>query len=147
MEKRWEGYKNSHNNPKQESYNMTISGLMREYGFDNFWMEEIETIEVEDESECRFHEGQWQMMLIDQGYQLTNERIARGCGNNMTEYRKANPESYQRDLARLREKVKCDLCGKTMNRGSIWQHQKKYCPNRPKPKPKTKISIRLKKQA
>ena len=125
---RWSKYRRHHNNPNCSGYNFKISELMREHGFDKFKIEALEEDEFEDRRELYAREGCWQELLMENGYNLTNTRVARGIGDNSSEYRKANPESYERDKARRRERIKCEVpgCNVTFTRGSKSSHMKHY---------------------
>ena len=125
---RWGHYRNLHNNPNHGNYNWKISELMREYGFDKFEIEALEQDEFESRSELYAREGCWQLMLMENGYNLTNTLVARGCSNNSSEYYKANPESYERKLARKRERINCEVpgCNATFTRSNKARHMKRY---------------------
>ena len=108
----------------QHNKHMKICKLMREYGWDKFDIALLEEIECEDKRELYWHEGQWQIMMKDAGYRLTNTKIARGIGNNSTEQYHANPESYEKKKAWSREKIPCPDCGKMITRDHMARHRK-----------------------
>jgi len=125
MKDRMRMYKNTHNNPKQEGhYKTKISKAMREHGFDRFTMGMMEEVEVEDniagKRELYSIEGSWQAMFENLGINLYNTVRAQGLGQGVD-----SEESYQRRLARQREKIPCDICGKMICRMGIGRHKKR----------------------
>ena len=111
-------YRSKHNNPSSKEYNYKINRMMREYGFSNFEISLLETVEVVDRRELFSREGGWMDTFEDLGIELYNTQKAQGLGNGPSE------ESYQKQLARQREKIPCPLCWKMINRNNIRDHQR-----------------------
>jgi len=116
MRQRWRHYKNDHQNPND---NMEIHKYMREKGFDKFEHEIVESYELDDKSELNHYEGVWQRTLNELGFDLKNTL---GAGNGGSSVK--GTQAYENKLARMKEKVTCELCGARVSRGHIRRHQR-----------------------
>ena len=121
--KRWREYKCQH---KTDS--LKICELMRNYGFDKFSIEVIEEVEVSDRSELYWIEGLWQKILIDNGYNLTNDKTNSGSGSGSKQWYADHPDRYkehlQRQYEKRKEKVNCPICGRLYSKSSLYRHKK-----------------------
>jgi len=119
MKDRMKNYRVLHHNPKQVGYTCKIHQAMREHGFDRFTMGLLEEVEVENKRELFSIEGGWQDTFEELGINLYNTVKAQGLGN-VYSY-----ETYQKRLAKQREKIPCDICGKMICRMGISRHKKR----------------------
>ena len=158
LDKRWSQYKNRVKDPKAKSNTHT---MMRKHGTDNYEMELLEEVEVENKYQMFAIEGTWQEMFENLGIKLYNTRRARGEKYGSPEAlatkrekireRRSSPEFRARDRERERERyreigsqrIQCELCGRSVTRKGIRRHQSSdYCLEN---RPKTSVVIRLKK--
>jgi hypothetical protein len=102
---------------------MKICKLMREYGWDKFDIQLIEEIECQDKRELFWHEDAWRDTMRDAGYILTNTNRSIGLDSRMDYYR-ANPESYEKHLDRMKEKIACPDCGKMLTKNHMARHRR-----------------------
>ena len=132
LNKGWNLYRNGHNYPSHNNYNMKICQLMREYGFDKFKIEILEQGEFEDRTKLFTREGWWQNKLKGDGYNLANTQVAHGISKKKgepgysVEYFKANPESYQKKLTQQKEQISCEICNVKFTRSNKSRHMKKF---------------------
>ena len=119
LDRRWNDYRSKHANPKTYDYKTKMSTMMREHGFSNFKMELLEKVEVKDRMELFSREGGWMDTFEELGIELYNTNKATGMGSGWR-----SEEAYQRDLARKRQKVPCEICGKLIARGNMWDHKR-----------------------
>jgi hypothetical protein len=150
LKQRWGGYKKKVKNPE---YKSNTHVTMREYGIDNYEMELLEEVEVENKYQLEEIEGGWQSMFKEFGIKLYNTREARGLQRGTPEYlareiernreRRADPEYRAREREIKSQRIECELCGRIGTRGHIREHQRSnYCMENRK---KTSVVIRLKK--
>lgn len=137
LARRWCSYRCVHKNEQGPDANWGIHKLMRKYGFDKFYYELLEEIEINDDRDLTNSEGIWQDIFIENGYKLTNRKIE-GIVNR--HQRSKQKGTYQRRLERNKERVNCPNCRKEMSR--IWFNKGhiKIC----RPKPRIPISVKIK---
>ena len=158
LETRWDEYEREVNNQRSDSNTYT---MMREHGINNYKMELLEEVEVENKCEMFAIEGMWQEMFEDLGIKLYNTLRARGQPHGSPESlatmrernreKRADPEYRARDRESERERyreigsqsIECELCGRDVTRKNIRAHQQRQiCLDN---RPKTTVMIRLKK--
>ena len=65
LKRRWNNYRSNHQDPKRRDYNMKISELMRDYGFDNFSIELLEDYPCKNRREAEAQEGYHMLLYRD----------------------------------------------------------------------------------
>ena len=115
---------------KDKRYNLPIYTIIRNNGgFDNWEFNMIE-------ENCGVErEKYW--------YEALNPTMnTNHCGHTALEYKRkyyASEKGRETILRNCRKKIKCEFCGKIMNKSSISRHKLYYCPNK-------KYKIELKKE-
>ena len=121
LERRWINYRSAYNNIKQLSYKTKMHTMMRTHGIDNFEIELLEEVEVEDKRELFSREGAWMDTFQGLGIELYNTVKAQGLGQRVF-----STEVYQRRLAKQREKIQCPYCGEWISRMNMKRHQRRW---------------------
>lgn len=93
---------------------------MRNIGFDKFYIEIIETLDVEEELDLRVAEGVWIETFINSGFKVTNQQIPKGYWKDPTYYRKLY---YETNKNRISEQQKQYL---EINKEKIKTQRKEY---------------------
>ena len=92
-------------------------------------MTEIEKYPCSGEAEARMREQHWIDIIKPTANQIrafrTPEQKAQQNLKYCKEQRDERRPAYLNKLARAKEKVTCDKCGATLNRGCMWKHQKR----------------------
>jgi len=126
IDERWAKYEKKVKSPK---YTDNTHTMMREHGIDNYEIELLEEVEVENKCELYAIEGMWQEMFENLGIKLYNKNRARGEPYGSPEYMARKRE---RERERYREigsqRIPCELCGRDVTRKTIRRHQSSdYC--------------------
>lgn len=159
LNKRWRQYRSNHKDPNQSCYNMKICALMREHGFENFYIVLLEEYQCDSRRELEAREGYHQRQYRDNGIPICNTKIEGETNitaqDQGSQWYRDHPEAYQQYLAQRRKKVVCKYCKSEVTEKYLTEHyQTQYClaiqakqkETKSKPKPKSKVKITVKKK-